>query len=239
MPHSRTRCPAVPDLRRGQTTWRGRPGSTLPKQALFSGRDGLPPYLPRDRLGIPGPPRVFADRSYSCGEAGLPIRLLPADRSQPVRQVRADHWGTRRDGTPSVGSLTRPECSSACGWDGVAGLSQPSPPGIAGGVHGTRHCGTGHPGCARRGRGRARAVRAVVTLMARFRPNPTSPEGSWVCRGREAMSPAINPRFPGGHGVRPGTRTGSPPDSIAGQAGEADGGTRQGELPWIPRRLPD
>jgi hypothetical protein len=108
------------------------------------------PYLPRDRLGIPTPPRVVAERSYSYCEAGLPIRLMPADRSKPVPADQVRPRGTRGDGTPSGGSLTCPEYSSS-GGVGRGNRAVPSRPhpGSRAAFTVLDTAGTGHPGCAR------------------------------------------------------------------------------------------
>jgi hypothetical protein len=167
----------------------------------------------------------------------LPIRLLPADRSKPVRQVRPDLRGTGGHGTASGGSLTCAECSSACGWDGWPGCRRAVPTRNRGRYsrHSTLRDGT--PGCSWRGRGRTGTVRAVITLMAQFRPDPRSPRVVEYVEGGRRCSKVSTPDSRG-KGVRPGARTGSPPGSIPGQAGEAAEGTPAGRTPFDPSAPP-
>ena len=167
-------------------SWRGRPGFTMPKTGTSRGRDGYP-CLPRDRLGEPrGLFRILqidlirvvrlACRFASC----LPtLKPVPVCRAGPL----GDRW--RRD---TFGrSLTCAGCLSACGWDGVAGLVPTVPSGIAGGVHGTRHGGTGHSdacGVAVLGPG---LCGLSPLLWHRFGPDSEIAQSSWCHRGRDAV----------------------------------------------------
>jgi hypothetical protein len=152
MPHPRSRSADVPDLRRGRQPGEADQGPPCQKRRFPRSRRGPPVCLGIALANPPGPLPRFADRSDSCYEAACRFASWLSTAQNPSRHVRPDLWGTSGHGTPSGGSLTCPECSSACGWDGVARLSRPSQPGTAGGVHDTRHGGRDTPD-ARGGRG--------------------------------------------------------------------------------------
>jgi hypothetical protein len=121
-------------------------------------------------------------------------------------------------------------------WSGCPRLSHPGPWVTLTALDAVGRDGSGF---SRRGCGRIGSMRGCCHYYAQFRPDPRSPRVvEYVEGGRRR--PRVSTPDSGGNGDAAGRAyKGSPPSYIAGQPGEAEEGTPQGELPSIPQRLPD
>ena len=235
MPHVGIRAVASADLRRGRQPGKADP-APCPETGPFQRREGGIPVC----LGTALAPSPGRTRSKRRGRFRLGARV-PAGRGRPAegfadgldpmsataenpsRDVSAETLAGRVGGTAPIQPLSCAKDSSHAVGTGCRRLSHPVPTDHRAG-HGRQRRSAGH--------GTGHPTLALLTSSG------TTVRSS-VPSGRDAVPQRVSARIRVNGGATGHAREVPARPYCLLKPGSQRGGTRQGELPCLPRRLPD